>query len=497
MSRFLWRATVFTHRYLGVAVGLLMLMWFASGIVMMYVPYPQLTDKDRLSILSPIPWQACCSFEAQSLDADLPIRLVEIHNMAGDPIMGIVPQGRPPRLASLGPAGPVFDIDEPKARAIAFDAAPHIVSGDTKNVEEEVIERDQWTVGDNGDGSPFFHFTFDDPARTQIYVSSTSGDVVVWTTAAQRFWNWFGAIPHWLYFTQLRSNGPLWSQVVIWTSIVGGFLTLLGLYLGIAQFRHGTSGRVSPYRGWFFWHHIAGLVFGVLTLTWVVSGTLSMNPWGFLEGRGGNERARLVGNPITWSTVRDSLAAMKEHPPADVVRLRSAPLDSKLFWLAAKSDGSIARLDANGTPAPLGMTDLQKAGERVTQGAPVESKEIITSGDEYYFDFSVAERDDAPPFPVYRIVLNDAEHTRYYLDPTTGQLVRRVDANSRGQRWLFSGFHRMDFTAWLRARPFWDVIMIVLLLGGLGVTGTGTYLAILRIKRDLTFKRQIQAEIAE
>ena len=39
MTSFLWRATVITHRYLGVAVGLLMLAWFASGIVMMYVAY--------------------------------------------------------------------------------------------------------------------------------------------------------------------------------------------------------------------------------------------------------------------------------------------------------------------------------------------------------------------------------------------------------------------------------------------------------------------------
>jgi hypothetical protein len=222
-----------------------------------------------------------------------------------------------------------------------------------------------------------------------------------------------------------------------------------------------------------------------------------MNPWGFLDGRGGgNERARIAGDPIAWRTIRDSLSVQKANPPQGVVRLRSAPLDGKLFWLAARKDGSTTRLDASGGPAPLGMTDLQLAGERLSQATPVRSKEIITTGDDYYFDFSVAERDDAPPFPVYRIVMNDSEQTRYYLDPRTGQLLRRVDANGRGQRWLFSGLHRLDFTAWLRARPMWDVIMFVLLLGGLAVTGTGTYLAVLRIKRDLTFKRHVHAEPA-
>jgi hypothetical protein len=33
----LWQFMVITHRYLGVAVGLLMAMWFVSGMIMMYV----------------------------------------------------------------------------------------------------------------------------------------------------------------------------------------------------------------------------------------------------------------------------------------------------------------------------------------------------------------------------------------------------------------------------------------------------------------------------
>jgi hypothetical protein len=42
----------------------------------------------------------------------------------------------------------------------------------------------------------------------------------------------------------------------------GSFLTLFGLYLGIAQVRRGNNGRLSPYRGTYYWHHITGLVFG-------------------------------------------------------------------------------------------------------------------------------------------------------------------------------------------------------------------------------------------
>lgn len=64
-------------------------------------------------------------------------------------------------------------------------------------------------------------------------------------------------------------------------------------------------------------------------------------------------------------------------------------------------------------------------------------------------------------------------------------VLRRADANARRHRFLFAGLHRLDFTAGLRARPLWDVIMITLLLGGIGVSATGVYLAIRRIRVDV------------
>ena len=490
MKRVLWRATIVTHRYLGVAVGLLMLVWFASGIVMMYVPYPGLTPKDRLITLGAIPWQACCSLEAQNIAGDSLVRSAQIQSIAGEPELYLRREGRPLSISSLGPSGPMLDLGDASARAVALEAASRIIGRPVQPVSMELIERDQWTVGDGGDGNrPLYHFIFDDPAGTHIYISSTTGEVTLWTTATQRFWNWLGAVPHWLYFTELRKDGPLWSQIVIWTSLVGAFLTVLGLYLGIAQFKVGKSGRLSPYRGWFYWHHIIGLVFGIVTLTWVVSGTFSMNPWGFLDSRGGNERALLAGAPIPWSAVRASIESLKANPPPDAVRIASVPIDGKLFWLAAKSDGSVLRLDAEGNPAPVDMSVLHAAAERLSRGTSIESQGTITAEEAYYFSFSVAEPNDGNPLPAYRVVLNDPEHTRYYLNPETAQLVRKVDANGRGSRWLFSGMHRLDFAQWLRTRPVWDIVMLTLLLGGLAGTGTGVYLALLRIKRDLTFKR--------
>src|SRR5262249_26327809 len=85
MTNFLWRTLVIVHRYLGIAVGILMLLWFASGIVMMYVGFPRLTEKERASALAPIRWQACCRVADGLIPDDQQFYRVQIENLVGVP----------------------------------------------------------------------------------------------------------------------------------------------------------------------------------------------------------------------------------------------------------------------------------------------------------------------------------------------------------------------------------------------------------------------------
>ena len=346
MSSLIWRATVITHRYLGVAVGLLMLVWFICGIVMMYVNFLSLDREERIRSLQPIDWGACCSFAAQPFADDLPIRSVELQNVTGEPVLKVRPEGQPLRIVSLGASGPSLELDMERARAVAVEASVRIIGQSAEPVLAQEVDLDQWTVsGFFNPHRPLYQFTFGDPERTQIYVSSATGETVLWTTRTERFWNWLGSIPHWIYPTVLRRHGPLWTDVVIWTSIVGGFLTAIGLYIGIAQLRRRASGRLSPYRGWFYWHHITGLVFGVLSLTWVISGTFSMDPFGFLADRPTDERVRLAGAPLPWRDVRASLLAIQANPPpSNTVLLATGPIGGRLYWLATDTAGSVHRL---------------------------------------------------------------------------------------------------------------------------------------------------------
>jgi PepSY-associated TM region len=477
----LWRTLVITHRYLGVAVGLLMAVWFASGIVLMYVGFPRVTEDARMRALTPIAWAACCRFgDAPAGDETIP--LAQVENLAGMPALRLQRPGRRDSALDLAQGAPM-PIDAERALAVALDAAPRIIGRPAKPVDSELAQADQWTVGRLVRDRPLYRFAFDDPERTNIYVSSMAGQVVHWTTATERFWNWLGTIPHFIYFADLRSNVALWSQIVIWTSLLGTFLTVVGLYLGIAQFKRGSGGKLSPYRGWFYWHHVTGLVFGLVTLTWVFSGLLSMNPWGFLEsGRGGGEQARLRGPPPKWQELRASLDAIRARPSlAEAVSLTTAPLAGQLFWVATLRDGTAVRLDVQGNIAAPTAADLAGAAERIAGPAAIAEQGLIADEDSYYFK----QRRERLVLPVYRIILGDADRTRYYLDPGSGVLLQRFDGNRRWQRWLFDGLHRLDFTASMRSPAFRNVVVLALMLGGLGLSATGVYLAIRSSGSDL------------
>jgi uncharacterized iron-regulated membrane protein len=485
LGRRVWLALVVLHRYLGVVLGLLMLVWFLSGIVMMYVPYPQRGETERTSALAPIPWEQCCNFSGVTLAGGNLIEAAQVENVADRFVMRLR-SGAPPIIADLT-SGNLLSIGDAEANRIAEITADRVIGGAPAILPSEKIETDQWTVGDNGvNRRPFYRFTFEDADDTQLYVSGVTGEVVVWTTREQRFWNWLGAIPHWLYFTELRRNGQLWGHIIIWSSLLGTFLTLIGLYLGIARFKTGRDGALSPYHGWFYWHHLAGLAFGILTLTWVLSGLFSMQPWGFLESSGGNERQALAGAHPQWNEVQTSLDTIRNEAMTDIVSLRAAPFAGNLYWLATHQDGHVTRLDDRGNPASLTQDGLAQATKLLAGERPVASAEMLEAEDAYYFRFrqGFAERDPLV-LPVYRISLADADDTRYYLNPSTGQLLLRVDAAERGYRWLFSGLHRWDFTALLRSRPLWDIIVLFLMIGSTVGVATGVYLAVRRIRLDL------------
>lgn len=470
------------HRYLGIAVGIVMALWCLSGIVMMYVQYPEMSERDSLAALAPLDTGTCCRLPAAALAEPIPIERFRIEMLAGAPVLRVT--------AALGTeSGAIYDLR--RGRRIAAMTADLIRQSAQAFQTQAGIDgamryegerfHDQWTVyASYHPHRPLHLFAADDDSGTEWYVSGTTGEVVQTTTAHQRFWNWLGAVVHWLYPTMLRQHTALWYQLVIWLTILGIFLTVMGLYIGLRQYRSRSNGRRSPYRGAALWHHYSGLLFGVLVLSWTVSGLFSMNPWGLLEGEGeGAERARVAGEGLDPAAVRDFVSRLEGLViPAGSVRLEGHAFGGGFFVLAQDGAGRTVRLDHRMQPAPLSPADWNALPQRLRPGVPVASAGWLHSADDYYYSHH-----EAVEFPVYRIVFGDPDQTRYYLDAHGGDIVQKTDADRRWYRWLFHAIHRGDFSAAARSRPVWDLFMLLLLSGVTVSCVTGAWMGVRRLRR--------------
>jgi len=266
--------------------------------------------------------------------------------------------------------------------------------------------------------------------------------------------------------------------VVIWTSLIGCFLTATGMWVGIMRLRRKRDGSIgSPYSRthlW-WWHHVFGLFFGLLTLTWVASGLLSMNPWDVLASEAGfAERSKLAGT-MRWEDVAAALARV-DRLPAKTVRLEATPLGGQMFLAAIDAKGDATRLDASGHPAPLQRTELAAA---LSWAPAIASLDLLQDEDAYYYTHK-----ETAKLPVWRAIFADKEQTRLYIDPQTGKLLRAFDSNGRIYRWAMHGLHSLDLPV-LRSRPIWDLVVVPLLAFVTIVCATGTWMGIDRLRRDL------------
>ena len=344
------------------------------------------------------------------------------------------------------------------------------------------MERDQWTVAGNFDSRrPFFLFAANDEQGSQIYISAVDGTPIQDTTRIERGWNWFGAVIHWIYPTILRQHVLTWSQVVVWTTIVSLFLVVIGIYLGIRQFRSQRDDGFSPYSGITLWHHYVSLIFGILTLTWLLSGLFSMTPWGLFAAQGATaERESVRGMSVSSGDISAMLTSLARVPlPKNTVRIRSAPFDGQFAVLALGSDNSMTRLDGYTLrKTVLSEENWSRIPSLLAPGDEIFDAGWINEDDRYYFSHH-----EVVDLPVYRVIIDDEDRTRYYFHRKSAELMVKVDASARGYRWWFEALHRGDFARLSQIRPLWDLIMLSLLVGVTVGAFTGVYLGFRRVFR--------------
>ena len=111
-------------------------------------------------------------------------------------------------------------------------------------------------------------------------------------------------------------------------------------------------------------------------------------------------------------------------------------------------------------------------------GVAVQDAEWLQDYDGYYYDPRGSR-----PLPVLRVRYADENATWLYLDPEQGSIVQRSTSVSRLRRWLYQGLHSLDFPFLYFHRPLWDIVVIVLSIGGTVLSFTTMLPAWRRLKR--------------
>ena len=507
-------ALMFVHRYLGVAFCLIFVSWFASGIVMVYKRLPEYSAEERLARLPSLDAATVRFTPAEAMEAasvQQPARRVVLTSLQSRPVYRFTVDGGTATV--FADEGSYLDPVEPEAAlAIAVDAFPE--SQGTARHLTALEQADQWTINNRFGVSGALHkIALGDPAGTEVYVAGATGAIVMKTDRSSRFWGYAGPVMHWFYFTPLRAErGALWSNLVIYGSVVGCLLCVLGLVIGVYRFsaarryKRGTS--VTPYVGWMEWHHYAGLLFGVFTFTWVFSGLLTMTPWNlFAQGGPTLAQARAIrGDGVALDRFTSTPAAaiaefQKQFQPKEVELLqfmgapfyaayqRAAP-SARPHQEAARFSTpgeELSRVLVSGGAAPHvkdGFTrdELLAAARAAMSGMEPVEVTWLTDVDAYYYERSGG----GARLPALRAKFNDEDETWLYLDARDGSLAQTEVRGSRAERWLYQSFHSLDFP-WLYQTPWaWYPLIILLSLGGLALSLTSTVIGwrLLRAKAN-------------
>lgn len=469
------------HRWAGVVLSAMVLVWFLSGAVLHFVGFPGESGDTEQLPPTPIALNRVTVAPAaatEGVDAD-GLRLISI---AGRPVYAVSrPDG--PLITVAADTGERL----PLLSAATARTVAELFAGIRALRVTGPIEYDQWIVPEEFDAyRPVYRVLMSDTSGTELYVSARTGEVVQKITAAQRAWNWCGAIVHWIYFTPLRRNGWAWDKVVWWTSLVTMMSVVVGIWLGFVRYASNKAARrrgISPFRGWMRWHHVIGLFACVVVLGWIFSGWLTMDhgrifPLGAPTQR---EVDALQGLPFsrivqavtaadlrtTGSAGQVSLAAIEGHPFLEV--WPPGALKPHVLWLGRDFE-AVPQISDSVLRSALAAVWPGRVGEEVPR-------------DQYEGFYRLAE---SMPDSAVGFRLSVPGDPQVYVDGDSGQLLVVLGPGRRAYDWVCYALHTLNFPGLLDHPDLRTVVEMLLLAAGVAFSATGLVLSVKRLKRSFS-----------
>jgi len=492
------RADYLVHRWLSIAIGVVVLSWFVSGIAMIYYPWPSLTSSTRLHFDAPfeppptligVGRAAAIAQQMGYGDSLVGTRLTAIGNRLVYAVSH--ERGAANEQVALLDAltgAPLTPLDSVDAVAIARTVVPQAAPLQCVWLERHA---DHYLMsGEYRRDFPDWVVRFNDPKRTAVYVSVGRGHITGVVTTRTRITTWLGTVPHWLYFQWLYDWRDAWLWVNLVLPGIACIAAIAGLILGVAQLspRHliDRPTRTSPYRGVSRWHHIAGVLFGILVLTWSLSGLLQvLGPES--EPQAG-QAARARGGAVPWDAfaLSEGLAFtnVRASLGSTAIRARAidaTSLDGRPGYVFHLDDGRERWVDGitGRVRSELADSTAARIAQRVAPASPVAHTERLADYDAFYY----ARPGRQLPLPAWRVTFRDSTHSVLYLDATSGEPTGFVDDQFRHWRWMRDGIHSLDFPGINNKRPLWDLLLLFFMLGGTASALTGVWLALRRVRR--------------
>ena len=489
------RLLFLTHRWSGVALALFMVLWFFSGLLIVYASQLNQTRVQqwaKAETLAPergwLSLGEALRHNGKAPSDGLPaVHEARLIRVAGQPVWQIE-DGKGQRQALSAIGGSTLKVSADDALGIARQW-----SGSTGEGLQFVETLESPTILRNAENlKPFHRIALGDGKGGELLISARTGEVVHASTRVERSMYWVGSWVHLFRFLDLAGLDKQRVDVLLWLAGFALLSTLTGLIVGWLRWRPGWfgkatygQGRVHPYKqAWFTWHFWVGLLGGVFALTWTLSAYLNGNPWQIFSpaNPGKPEIARYVGkdNP---QQMLDWRPASTKNGGDEVVELGWHHLGGEAVLIAAQRDGSRHVLNAD---TGLSETAVRQAVSRLA-GTAVAGQQILqTEYDNYYYPRHGRSPLDRP-LPVWRVDLGDSADTRFYVDAQDGRLLLRQDNSRRAYRWLWSALHHWDI-AGLYSRPLWDAWMLTWIGFGLVLSVTAVVLGWRRLKA--TFRRK-------
>ncbi|MDR1887951.1 MAG: PepSY domain-containing protein [Zoogloeaceae bacterium] len=509
------RLLFLAHRWLGVALALFMLLWFVSGLVIMYSSSINQNRNQQLTHAEPLrleqgwlsfgeAWERSAEERAAepsdtSGKADGEIGIIEARllRQGGHPLW-LAEDTRERRYAISALDGHLWRATPEDALTIATDWLVREGRAEEARNLQYVNTQEKTAILRGQDRlAPFHRVSLQNALGGELMVSATSGEVVQVSNALERGTYWAGNWLHLFRFLDLAGWGGARNDVLLWSIALSLAACVTGLIVGWLRWRPGwggkptyKEGRVHPYRAfWFRWHFWAGLIGGIVATLWAFSGLLNPLQASLFSPAAPSRDAlgQYYGAGIP-EKIRNWQPALTIPEADEIVQLVWRRLGDDAVLLAHKANGERIRT----SPDDFSGTKLTAAVERLTNtDAQVEKQaELITDYDSYYY---LRHRRGAydRPLPALRVKLEDSAATHVYLDPLDGRMLLRTDASRRQYRWLFSALHHWDIPGLYR-RPFWDVWMLVWLSFGLVLGVSSVVLGVKRLK--VTFLRWDRAK---